>query len=367
MASLLAVPQAVAEPGGPVTSDAGYLASAIKELTIDGEFADAVTRIRVDEKGRLVTVHAPDTDLAAKAVEAAKAKSGKDVGVDFHKSKYRLSELEAARDKVVSEAKSFEAGGVELTGVSIDADGNGITLKVNDLVKAKQSVAMSSSIGAVSSADVEFVQRARLKALSRDFDTPPYAGGISLRPGGDNRHWCTSGFGIRQGTSEFLITADHCFNVGKDIYQGGGVLVGHVVSEHTLYDMESIRTDTWSGVYTFNDQWKNYRNSEWSLNGMNVCQSGYYTNQACDYVVVEELASWLDNTGNWRYGVQVCRTSGLAGGIGGDSGGPVYSFRADGYLDSRGIVSAEGDAPHCMHFTETKQLLRAWNVELLTS
>lgn len=365
LASLIAIPhaQAVAEPGGPVTSDAAYLASAMKDVTFQSEFADAVTRVRVDEAAQRITVYAPDTAFASKAVEIAKAKSGKDVGVDYRKSKYRLSELEAARDEVLRDAKSLAANGVELAGVGLDREGNGIVLRVNDPVKARQAAAVSSSAGLASSVDVEFVQGTRPQTTSREFDTPPYAGGIWLGRGG--RHHCTSAFGIRQGTSEFLITAEHCFDVGNDVYQAGGVLIGNVISEHVLYDAASIRTDTWSGVYTYNDQYKNYRSSAWSRNGMNICQSGYYTNQACDYVVTDEDERWQDNTGNYRYGVIACRTSGGPGAIGGDSGGPVYSFRADNYLDSRGIVS--GTSGNCMYFTETNQLLRAWGVELLVS
>lgn len=366
LASLFAVPQAVAEPGGPVTPDAGYLASAIKDLSLEKEFADSVTEVRVNPQTKRVVVFAPDVTLAGEVVEIAKARSGKDVGVDVRNAKYRLSELESARAEVWKNAKSLAANGIQLSGIGIDPEGDGLTVVVADPAKARQAGAALTA-GSLSSTDIEFVQGVAPQQTSREFDTPPYAGGISLRYGGNPGHWCTSAFGVRQGASEFLITAQHCFNVGRDIYQGGGVLIGHVISENGLLDAASIRTDTWSGVYTYNDQWKNYRNSEWSFNGMNLCQSGYISNQVCDYTVTNSSYEWTyPEETILRRGVVACRpATNLPGSQHGDSGGPVYSFRADGYLDSRGIVS--GRMGHCLLFTETRALLNAWGVDLLTS
>lgn len=363
LVSLIVVPQrvAVAQPGGPVTTNAGYLASAMKDVTMQAGFADALTRIRVDEAAQRVIVHTAEADLAAKVVEIAKAKSGKDVGVDIRKSKYRLSELHAARDEIIATTKSLEASGVDLAGVGLDAEGDGLVLKVNDTGNAKQALATTSSFGAVSSVDVEFVQGARPKNMTRENDTPPYAGGIKL----DNfLYRCTSAFAIWQGSAEFLITAEHCFGV-NDMVFNGTTRLGRIMSVNVLLDAASIPTDTWSGVYTYNAQWKNYRTAQWTYHGQNVCQSGYYTNQACDYVVTDEDMRWQDERGNWRHGVLACRTSGATGAIEGDSGGPVYSFRADGYLDSRGIVSAGGG--NCMFFTETGYLLNAWGASLQVS
>lgn len=249
--------------------------------------------------------------------------------------------------------------------MALHPEGNGLVATVNEPAKAQAAMAGGNAIGAMAESDLDLQRGQRATKTSRYFDTEPFAGGIALSRNASGGHWCTSAFAIRQGNAEFLMTAEHCYQVGAPVHQGGGYHLDNVVSVHPNFDAASIRTDTWSGVYVLNeDIWNNYRSAQWTRNGMNICQSGYTSNQICDLTVTADNTTWNYGDGIIRHGAIACRPSG-PGARGGDSGGPVYSFRSDGLLDSRGIVS--GTAGNCLYFTHTNNLLSAWNVELITS
>lgn len=196
---------------------------------------------------------------------------------------------------------------------------------------------------------------------------------------------CSSAFGVAQWGSEFLITASHCFDLGQNVWSGGGVYyIGPIVGWQRRNDAASIGpTDAWSGVWTSNDSWTRYRDSAWTYNGQEVCQSGVATNYTCGIWTVDPGASWDFGDGNIIVGVRACAPSGFTAARGGDSGGPVYNWHADGRLQSRGIVSGFSQANlwdasgraiggQCLLFTETRRMLTEWSagtapVTLLTS
>ncbi|MFC4063280.1 hypothetical protein ACFOWE_33785, partial [Planomonospora corallina] len=173
-----------------------------------------------------------------------------------------------------------------------------------------------------------------------------------------------------------MVTAGHCL-----LPQGGYSKIGPVLwsnwhrgtgtvklpGQPTYYgDLGLINTnirDTSPTIFvgdknSSTKRWVGGRHSVRAKEGDQYCTGGATTGQICRWKVTD--LAWKVDTfegdnydGTLRW-VQVGKKRGRCVN-GGDSGGPVYTFRSDGYVVAKGITSASNtkDEPikdTCLHF-----------------
>jgi streptogrisin D len=356
--------------GAPIATALDTTASAIQDRALRTEIGFA--GLSVDRRAETITLHAKDLTAARALVAAVPGTAA--MKIDLRAAQHSRSELKEAADLLWKSAANWNAAGaIKVHSISINPDGSGLEVRAND-------VAAASAV-ATSSVPLRFEKGADVVPASRYDDDPPFSGGIHIGRGGGSL--CSSAFGVRQGAQTFLMTAAHCYQggVGDGPVQTGmgGHHIGYVSGWDSTRDAASVGTNAWSGVWTNDSSWTHYRDSAWSYNTNEICQSGVHTGYTCGIFVVNQLTSWTFT--GWPtpiYGVKACAPQGFFAVRPGDSGGPVYDWHADGKLRSRGIISA-GDPElattgrsRCMYFTETNAILNSWSqgttpVTLLTS
>jgi hypothetical protein len=193
---------------------------------------------------------------------------------------------------------------------------------------------------------------------SREADTSPFWGGADV-------NGCTTGFAWHSGTTDMMVTAGHCFSSGGSAstpaQSMGSVRSGDEESWNsgtgTVYmtgqstyrgDIALIRI--YSGKYSAARIYRGGYNSstnapvagKWSrgpASGDQYCTGGRASGEQCGWKVV-----W-SATGNYTYNSgEVARRVWRGDKRGwcikaGDSGGPVYTVRSDGYVVAKGIIS----------------------------
>jgi hypothetical protein len=343
-------------------------------------YIDTFAGLRIDRSKGQVIVYTTDVAsgkrLAAEGASRLPARLSASVPLVVERSKYSRLMMEAAARTVWSSAAGWQASGVEVYTISLRSDGSGLTVGTSDPVAANRLAATDSDLHAttVAASDISFVKGHPVHSVSRADDTPPYFGGAPIRWDWEFLGYnCTSAWGVRDaGGAEYLVTAEHCFDVGDGVEDGGGDQVGEVVRENDLYDAALIRTNTSGGVWLNDTLTYTFSTSDWSLDGEQVCQSGYTLNMRCSIIVTDESIQWRDDTGKVRSGVQGHQCEGCSAVSHGDSGGPVWVLYTNDVLESRGVVSAgsvetdEGGYEY-IYWTETPTILSAFGVELLTT
>ncbi|WP_086666789.1 hypothetical protein [Lentzea kentuckyensis] len=360
-----------APAGAPIATTLDTTASAIQDRALHTEIGFA--GLSVDRKTQTITLHAKDLTAARTLVAAVPGTAA--MKIDFRAAKHSRSELRKAADLLWKSAANWKASSaIEVYSIALNPDGSGLKVRANDV--AAVSTAATSGVPL----SVERGEGGAVPA-SRYDDDPPFSGGIHLGSGGAS--FCSSAFGVRQGAQTFLMTAAHCYEggVGDGPVQTGmgGHHIGYVSGWDSTRDAASVATNAWSGVWTNDSSWTHYRDSAWSYNNNEICQSGVHTGYTCGIFVADQATSWTFS--GWPtpiYGVRACAPQGYFAVRSGDSGGPVYDWHADGKVRSRGIISA-GDAElattgrsRCMYFAETNAILNSWShnttpVTLLTS
>lgn len=228
-------------------------------------------------------------------------------------------------------------------GVKSPGDGSGLVL------------AARPGTGALATADAEVLRAATavpltvrhedpMTEVSRQDDSPPWWGGA--------RTWnqtestlCTSGFGVRDGANRrYVLTAEHCGQVGSRIADGRGELIGVTSHGHDDHDIGLVPANSENVIYVGGgDSNTGARVTGWGhvFVGQYLCQSGVTSAEAtggpvCDLRVI---FFWQDREDL----VEAEQTQGLQAARGGDSGGSVYSTTSGGVV-ANGTVTRAGGA-----------------------
>lgn len=313
------------------------------------DYRDVFSGIRIDEASGRVILHGTKTkradSLVANGLARVSAEEKSAVTVQVVDSRYTRVELEQAAAQVWAAAKREAGNGVEVYSIVLPSDGHGLEVRMNAPQRAGALSAAVAEEGTLAAADVDYVAGHRVRPLTRENPAPPYQGGIPIRWDFWISGWdCTAAFGVRNSAgTEYLLTAEHCYDVGDGIEDMNGDSVGTVRSETVRYDAALIQTDSQSGVWVNDDFVFNVRSQQFSFEGEYVCQSGYtsYPNR-CQIQVTNDLIQYeLDDGKGVRVGVEGRQCGGCPAAAHGDSGGPVWSIRSsDGFVAARGIVSA---------------------------
>lgn len=237
---------------------------------------------------------------------------------------------------------------------------------------------LAADAGPVAAADIVAVNGDPITPVSRENPQAPYPGGIPTRVSTRSSGWdCTAAFGVRNASgTEFLLTAEHCYNVGNNVRAMNGNNIGNVQAVDVEFDAALIRADAQSGVWVNDDYMFQVRSQQWSFEGEYVCQSGYtsYPNRCQIQIVNDYIQYDLGDGKGTRTGVEGWQCSGCSSVAHGDSGGPVWSIRSsDGYVAARGVVSA-GSTPvtpglsyETIVFTEVPYITAVMGLTLQTS
>lgn len=346
------------------------------------DYRDIFSGIRVDEAAGQVVLHATESKRAdamvADGLASMSAAQRSATTVRVVASRYSRVEMERAAAQVWASAKRRAATGVEVYSVVLPSDGSGLEVRTNAPRRAGALSAAVEDGSPLVAADIEYVFGHPVRPVTRENPASPYPGGIPIRWDWYLSGWdCTAAFGVRNSSgTEYLLTAEHCYDVGDGIEDMNGDGVGTVRTEHNRYDAALIQTDSQSGVWVNDDYLFDVRSQQYSYDGEYVCQSGYtsYPNR-CQIEVTNDYIQYdFDDGKGVRVGVEGRRCAGCPAVAHGDSGGPVWSIRsADGYVAARGIVSGghvpveEGVSYEYILWTEVPFATSALGVSIQTS
>lgn len=362
------------------TTPAQVVAARIGELA-ESSYRGIFAGLKIDRGTGRVILHVTDRGraerLVGRALAGVSAASRAATPVEVRTSRYSRPQMEQASSQIWKAANAHRAAGLEVYSIVLPSDGRGLQVRMNDpKLAGALTRALSAAGSAVAAEHVEYVASEPVHNVSRESPSAPYPGGIPIRWGFYPSSWsCTAAFGVRNSSgTEYLLTAEHCYDMGDDIEAMDGDNIGEIKAENDINDAAIFNVNTYSGVWVNDDYVFNVRSGQYSWDGELVCQSGYtsYPNR-CQIEVVNEYIQWQDDSGKIRRGVEGHRCSGCSSVAHGDSGGPVWSIRQDGYVAARGIVSAgrvpveEGVSYEYILWTEIPPALSALGVSLQTS
>jgi hypothetical protein len=269
------------------------------------------------------------------AVRRAVREARRDVTVRVVGAAHTRAELESAAQELTDYITAHPDRGYH--SVEVAYDGSGLVLDVAPSA-SRRSVAngLPSEVDAATDlptgVPVRVQENAAPELTGRLNDSAPYWGGARIN-NNDNTGFCTAGWPVRRGSTEYMLTAGHCgrpgggWNNGNDTqYVGVGEL------EHAAHDLLLIRADVgtrmWDGPIGTGEFTKRVAGSGATFPGEWVCASGSVTGAQCNYVVTSTFTysfSDYDAYGNLEtYTDLVLADYSGVPSRSGDSGGPVF-------------------------------------------
>ncbi|MBU2664577.1 S1 family peptidase [Actinoplanes bogorensis] len=259
-------------------------------------------------------------------MRAVVARASRNAPVRVHAADYSMAELRTAAARV-------PAAGVQ--GIKFAPDGSGL------IVSAAKASLSRLDVGV----PVSVVAEAKLEPTSRDDDWAPWKGGATI-VNTDQGTACTSGFGVRNGSASYILTAAHCGQAGQRFTDGRGEFIGTVGPRHQDHDVELVPTSSVDGyVYVGTPTDSVAAPVEgwgWTFVGEYLCQSGMTSARelgrpVCNLKVLFYYADREDL-------VEAEQTEGQAAARPGDSGGPIYSVAASGKILAKGTTTRTAGA-----------------------
>jgi hypothetical protein len=355
------------------------LADAVGGLAVK-EYADTFAGLKVDRATNRVIVFT--TDVARGQMLAARGKAlaplgiSRSAAVEVRAGKYARPQMQSATAEIWKLAEGWKSAGVSVHSIVLKSDGSGLEVRTNEPTTATALMGATASKSiAVDPSDIRYVAGKRAVPTDRFDPAAPWQGGIPIKWDWSFNDWdCTSAFAARRGSTEYLVTAEHCFDQGDVIEDGGDDRIGGVAQENTITDSAIITTDASPQVWVNDDVVLTYGAAALSWDGELVCQSGYTSMpNRCNIFVTNEFVEWnFDDGKGPRRGVEGRQCAGCNAVAHGDSGGPVWATRSDGVLTSRGIVSGghtpveEGVSYEFILWTETPAVLNALGLTFQT-
>ncbi|GGM93787.1 hypothetical protein GCM10011609_34030 [Lentzea pudingi] len=249
---------------------------------------------------------------------------------------------EAELDHATTRLRSWlDQQGESTAAIKTPGDGSGLVVSDEPGATTFRS---SAEVTGVAGVPVRVLYEEQLKPVSRQDDSPPWSGGA--------RTWnqtastiCTSGFGVRNGAGrQFVLTAEHCGQVGHRIADGRGELIGNTSHGHDDHDIGLVPASQVSDRMYVGGRDSNTTEHVvgWGhvFVGQYLCQSGVTSAEqiggpVCDLKV---LFFWQDREDL----VEVEQQQGQPGARGGDSGGSVYSHVSGGVRANGTVTRAAG-------------------------
>ncbi|MCX4760401.1 S1 family peptidase [Streptomyces sp. NBC_01275] len=284
-------------------------------------------------------------------------------------SEYSRKELTPVAKEFLSTTKNSRlklADGTSITEqeaafVSVNEDGSGITvgvLKGKGLQKT-QSAASRSGRGALISEDGRTVDvditvegnadSAKPQNASR-YSTPSTGGAVINMASNDN---CSTGFGVTQNGSRFMLTARHCGATGAAVYYADPqrTPLGTVTNSNTAQDIAIFSIS--NGSQPDRRKWTGTSFNQNSSNGAAHNVTGFGNPAVNGFVYTD--GAYLGTSGSnqvqssqYYYNLEgnvvgplylASNTAGAPASASGNSGGPVYQYTSGSGITATGIIS----------------------------
>lgn len=302
--------------------------------------------------------------------------------------------VQRSQDELLALAQEYghRAASMGLTDFKVDIspDGGRLSLIVSNFDPKRELAAAIQSSDLPVYTEIQYSDLRFVSLSGRWADSPPYfAGGIMKFTDSSMRiHHCSTGFNVKVNGVSKLLSAAHCDLTGNRAWlDGDGQTLttgGSQVSLALALDSMLITPVGGGAARTFIGS--NASTTSVSVRGQitnaindSICASGANSGEHCSIIIQ-------------GYGLIQCdkllcpayfgrRPDDLVAVAEGDSGGPVYSYRNDGSVSARGIISAGGVTctSYCpvrvssalcfseLYFIPLDQILTEWNATLVTS
>ncbi|GAA2967035.1 hypothetical protein [Streptomyces enissocaesilis] len=277
---------------------------------------------------------------APESVRETVAKANRRVTVRVRAAAHSEAELRAAAGEIRAWLDANPGSGFH--GVKSPGDGSGLVLAAHP----DRAIRIAEGLAALDQqvdVPLKVLHEEPMKDVSRQDDSPPWWGGA--------RTWnqtastlCTSGFGVRDSANRrYILTAEHCGQVGHRIADGKGEFIGNVSAGHDDHDIGLIPTNSENRMYVGGGDSNAGVNVEgWGhvFVGQYLCQSGVTSAEATGAPVcnLKVIFFWQDREDL----VEAEQVQGQTAARGGDSGGSVYSSGGSGGVVANGTVTRAG-------------------------
>jgi hypothetical protein len=278
-----------------------------------------------------------DTDVALwwkGAVPAAMrrviAQASRSAPVRVRAAAYSIGELRLAAGRL----RASWAGAIQA--IKLKPDGSGLVVSVPPAAAGARTSAAVPDVGV----PVEVSGEAALEPTSRDDDWAPWKGGATIVNPNQGTA-CTSGFGVRNGSASYLLTAAHCGQAGQRFQDPTGEYIGTIGPRNQDHDVELVPTSSVDGYVYVGTPTANVAalvgGWDWTFVGEYLCQSGVTSSRelggpVCNLKILFYYADREDL-------VEAEQTDGQPAARPGDSGGPLYSVAADGRVIAAGTTT----------------------------
>ncbi|MFI7679197.1 hypothetical protein [Actinophytocola sp. NPDC049390] len=274
-----------------------------------------------------------------KAVATVVTRVSRDVPVRVAAAAHSEAEIAAAAREVQAWLDANPGTGIH--GVKSPGDGSGLVLAAHPGVATR--AADVATLRAAAGVPLTVLHEEPMTDVSRQDDSPPWWGGA--------RTWnqtastlCTSGFGVRDAANQrYILTAEHCGQVGSRIADGTGELIGFTSRGHDDHDIGLIPAASENVIYIGGgDSNTGVRVTGWGhvFVGQYLCQSGVTSAEATGGPVcnLRVIFFWQDREDL----VEAEQTQGQTAARGGDSGGSVYSSASGGVVANGTVTRSAG-------------------------
>ncbi|PWJ02554.1 hypothetical protein DKG34_37745 [Streptomyces sp. NWU49] len=228
--------------------------------------------------------------------------------------------------------------------VKIPTDGSGLVL-AQDTTRAARtdSVAQDhSTVDRIAGVSVKTISEEPLQERSRVNDGAPWSGGAQINFNGGA---CTAGFGVRDASATYLLTAEHCGRSGNRFTNPQGTYIGTSTKSSDAHDVMLIPTNSDNFMYTGGpDSDAGVRVDGWDhvFPGEYLCQSGITSARATGGPVCNMKVLFFYNDSEDL--VEAEQMDGREAARSGDSGGPIYTASAAGGAIAKGTVTRSAGA-----------------------
>lgn len=297
----------------------------------------------------------PDRDGRYRLIVASSGAARVDMpaGVELRRVRHRLTQLQEAKARLDAAVAAKRVPGIsrDLSGLQswyVDPRSNSIVVSI--VAGGEREAA---DLIAASGADASLM-RLELSAERAQPNASIFGGMVYFR----HPSWCSGAFAVMQGATPGFVTAGHCGEPGKDVWEQDGTsawLGTFVATQFPGKDQAWVRSAPGAPLYALvADYAGNFlpvRGSIQAPLGSPICRSGGGSGYQCGWITA------MDVTVNYPQGAIYGLTQNNACSAGGDSGGAVI----DGWGQAQGVHSGNASSrPDKSNCDILQHLRRSW-------
>ncbi len=322
--------------------------------------------LQVDPDSLRIDVYQPQVAVT----EQVRARGGLLVLVVSHPSVHSKAEVESARAELLKVSDVFR--------VSAAIDGSFLNVGIVDapeLAEATPELREQARNTRINTLEQSIALPLKVTPsttnpivnfdATRWADEVPLSGGSAFK-GSTTGGSCSTGFAVHKTDGTYslplILSADHCRPLVRKVFQSSGVVLGTTYEWDGDRDIMSVNTgynrsrpqSVWNYIYDggvagyegggIGETIRPVRGSYTSSVGNSLCASGAFSGAVCLLKVVNTNVTIKTRNGPTYYNeIEVEQVNHAEGPGEGDSGGPVFSIRSDGWASARALVSAGDD------------------------